>query len=55
MSRSDIPGESGIAAIVFGVLVTAVLMSVVTQSHGHWLPMLLGIGVGLLAVRSINK
>jgi hypothetical protein len=55
MNHHGIPGFSGIIGIVVGLLAASVLVSFVTGTYGHWPVVLLGIVVGLAAVRSINN
>jgi len=51
----SIPGASGIAFIVVKTLVVGEAMTIVTGTYWHWLPLVLGIAVGLMAVASINR
>ena len=44
----------GIGAIIVGLIVTCAVISIVTGDFGHWLLVILGIIVGLMAVRSIG-
>lgn len=55
MPNSNVPGASGIVFIVVGSLVVSVIITQVTGSYVHWLPVVLGLIVGLLTVRSINR
>lgn len=55
MSSRDIPGLAGIVLIVVGLIAVSVLVSLVTGTHGHWPFVVLGIAVGLMAVKSINS
>ena len=48
-------GFSGIAGIVVGIIGVAIIMTFVLDSYVHWLPIIAGIVVGLMAVRSINQ
>ena len=54
-NRSSIPGFDGIVSIIVGLLVACGIITLVTGTYVHWPLVLLGIGVGLLAVRSINR
>lgn len=54
-SLDSIPGQSGIIAIIVSVLIVSVLITLVTSTFIHWLPVTVGIVVGLWAVRVINK
>jgi hypothetical protein len=53
-NRSSVPGFSGIAGIIAALLAVSAVITLVTGTYVHWPLVLLGIGVGLLAVRSIN-
>jgi hypothetical protein len=55
MGLGSSAGSGGIVGIVAGTLVVCVIITLVTGSYGHWLPVLLGIVVGLAAVASINR
>lgn len=46
---------SGIGGIVAATLMASAVISFVTGTHTHWFFVLGGIGVGLMAVRSIRK
>ena len=46
---------SGIGGIIAATLMTSAVISLVTGTHAHWFFILGGIGVGLMAVRSIRK
>lgn len=50
-SDSSLPG---IVGIVVAVLAVSVVIQFVAGSLLHWLPILLAIAVGLMAVRAIN-
>ena len=52
MRRSN---SGGISGIVFAVVVVSVIITAVTGSVGHWIPIILGLVVGSMAVRSVNK
>jgi uncharacterized membrane protein YccC len=52
MSSSD--AGRGIATIILCILVASAIISGVTGEYGHWIPVVLGIVVGLMAVRSIG-
>jgi len=54
-SLDSIPGQSGIIAIVASVLAVSALITLVTSTLIHWLPVTAAIIVGLLTVRVINK
>jgi hypothetical protein len=45
----------GVFGIVAGILSVCVIITLVTDTYGHWLPVLLGIAVGLAAVARINR
>jgi hypothetical protein len=47
--------DSGVAGLVFAMLATGVIMTIVTGTYSHWIPLLLGIFVGLMAVNRINR
>lgn len=53
-SLDPIPGLSGLVGIVTGVLVVATVMTLLVDSLVHWLPVLLGLAVGIMAVKAIN-
>ncbi len=55
MGLGSSAGSGGIFGIVVGVLVACVSITLVTGSYCHWLPAVLGIIVGLMAVSSINR
>jgi len=48
-------GFPGIMGIVAGIIGVAVLMTLVLDMYNHWLPIIAGIIVALMAVRSINQ
>lgn len=50
-SDSSLPG---IVGIIVAVLAVSVVIQFVAGSLLHWLPILLAIAVGLMAVRAIN-
>jgi hypothetical protein len=54
-NRSSVPGSNGIRGIVAGLLVVSVFIALTSGSYIHWPLVLLGIVVGLSAVRSINR
>jgi len=54
-SFDSIAGAAGIAFLVVGTLVVGEAMTIVTGTYWHWLPLVLGIVVGLMAVASINR
>jgi hypothetical protein len=46
---------SGIFGLIVAMLVACEAVTLVTDSYGHWLIVLLGIAVGLMAAKSINR
>jgi len=54
-SLDPIPGASGIVWLVFAFLGVCGIMSMVTGDVWHWIPVIAGIIVGLMAVASINR
>lgn len=50
-SNSSLPG---IIAIIAGVVLVSILITVLFGYVIHWLPVVLGISIGLMAVRAIN-
>jgi len=54
-SFHSIPGKTGIIAIVVGVVAVSALITLLTDSVLHWLPVAVGLVVGMMAVRSINS
>ena len=52
MPRSN---SGGITGIVAGVIVVGVIITAVTGAVALWIPIVLGLIVGSMAVRSINK
>ena len=50
-SNSSLPG---IAAIIIGVVLVSILITLLFGYVIHWLPVCLGISVGLMAVRAID-
>lgn len=58
MSHEDTPNqeiEIGLLWINVAVFVVSVIITCVTGYVGHWLPVTLGIVVGLWAMKSISK
>ena len=53
-SLDSIPGLPGIIAIIAGVVLVSILITLLFGYVIHWLPVVLGISVGLMAVRAIN-
>jgi hypothetical protein len=53
-NRNSVPGASGISGIVVAVLMVSVVISEVTHTYSHWPFVILGLLVGLMAVKSIN-
>ena len=53
-SSNSNPGDSGIALIVMGVIVIALIITLTTGSCFHWLLIIASIIIGLLAVSAIN-
>ena len=53
-SLDSSPDSSGIIAIIVGVVVVSILITMLTGSHVHWLPVAVSIVVGLWAVQAIN-
>jgi len=53
-SSSPIPGGTGIAAIVAGCVVVSLLITIVTQTWVHWLPLGLALVVSYWAIAAIN-
>jgi len=49
------PGSSGITMIIVSVVVVSVIITLITRSVFHWLPVTAAIVVGVWAVRAINK
>ncbi|MDA0814218.1 MAG: hypothetical protein O3C21_17740 [Verrucomicrobia bacterium] len=54
MTFHSTPGKPGLIAIIVGVLAVSALITMVTNSVIHWFPVVLGLVVGMMAVRSIN-
>ena len=52
MRRSN---SGGITGIVFAMIVVSVIITAVTGSVGHWIPIILGLIVASMAVKSIRK
>jgi hypothetical protein len=48
-------GVSGVALIVFLTLTTSVVIMCVTGMVSHWVPIIAGIVVGLIAVKAITR
>ena len=48
-------GSGGLLGFVAGTLMVAVVISLVTGTHAHWLFVLGAIVVGLVATRSIRN
>jgi hypothetical protein len=48
-------GFSGIVGIIVAVIGVGIVMSLVLDMWSHWLPIAVGILVGLWAVQSINR
>lgn len=55
MSRSNVPGATGIAAIIVGSVVVTIVITVVTSQLSQWIALALAVIVGLAAVAAINK
>lgn len=55
MSFDSSPVPSGIIMIVAGCITVAWLVILATGCYAHWVPLLIGIIVGLWAVGTINK
>ena len=53
-SLDSSPDSSGIIAIIVGVVVVSTIITLVTGSHFHWVPVAVSIVVGLWAVQAIN-
>jgi hypothetical protein len=53
-SLNSDPSLPGILGIIIAVLAVSVVIQFVAGSLLHWLPILLAIAVGLMAVRAIN-
>jgi hypothetical protein len=53
--RSGMSSSAGVTAIVVGVIGVSIIISAVTGQYAHWLPVTLGVLVGLWAVRVINQ
>ena len=51
-SNSSLPG---IIAIIVSVLMVSILITLLFGYVVHWLPVVLGISIGLMAVRAINQ
>ena len=51
----SIPGSSGITTIIVSVVVVSILITLITKSLLHWLPVTVAIIVGVWAVQAINK
>jgi hypothetical protein len=49
------PGSSGITTIIVSVVIVSVLITLVTGSLAHWVPVTAAIVVGVWAVQAINK
>ena len=54
-NSNSTPGVGGIAGIVIGTIAVSVIISEVSGTYLHWPFVLLGIIVGLMAVRAINR
>jgi hypothetical protein len=54
-SSNGVPGASGIVAIIVGTIVVSEIITEVTGTTIHWLFVIPGILMGLLAVKSINR
>lgn len=52
-SHDPIPGLSGLVAIAVGVIVVSMLMTLLVNSYLHWAPVILGLAVGLMAIKAI--
>ena len=55
MSLGNTPGSTGITVIIGACFAVSWVITATTGSYMHWVPVLLGILVGLWAVQSINK
>ena len=55
MGSGSSAGCGGIFGIIAGLLVVCGIITLVTGSYVHWLPVLLGIAISLMAVSSINR
>lgn len=54
-SLDSVPGSSGITTIIVSVVIVSLLITLVTGSLAHWLPVIAAIVVGVWAVQAINK
>jgi hypothetical protein len=52
---SSPPGADGIFGIIVGTLAVSAIITEVTGTYSHWPFVLLGLIVGLMAVKSINR
>lgn len=48
-------GSGGIIGIIAATIVVSEIITLTIGTYVHWLPVLLGIVVGLMAVSSINR
>ena len=53
-SLDSTPDSSGIIAIIVGVVVVSTIITLVTGSHAHWVPVAVALVVGMMAVQVIN-
>ncbi len=53
-SLDSSPDSSGIIAIIVGVVVVSTIITLLTNNLLHWLPVAVGLVVGLWAVQAIN-
>lgn len=53
-SLDPVPGLPGLVAIIVGVLVVSTLITLLLHCVAHWPPVILGIVVGIMAVKAIN-
>jgi len=51
----SISGSSGLILIVTGVVLVAILITLITGYLAHWVPVAAGIAIGILAVKTINQ
>lgn len=50
-----IPGIRGIMFIVVGSIVVSLLLTIMTQTWAHWLPLGLALLVGYWAIAAVNR
>ena len=51
----SVPGSSGTTTIIVSVVIVSVLITLVTGSLAHWVPVTAAIVVGVWAVQAISR